>query len=305
MSSPRQKGIALVMALIVTLAAVAIATELGVQQQLSIHRTEALRDNQQILSLLQDLEQTAATAIVADIKAQRHYVEPKPLALPKDSGPARVEATVTDLQQRFNLNDLYFSGQVRVVSLQRLRRLLASLRHDPDLTNAILDWLDHDGQRRAPGGAEDARYSRDSQPYRAANRYFASLRELNLVHGITPRVYEDLNEHTQVLPPGAGINVNTVVPSVLRTIAPNLSEVQLKNFLQLRDDQPFTSPRDLLAIPGIADSENFALEGITTQSRFFGLNAKITLDRRSYRFVSHIESDGEQARVIARFPEES
>ena len=305
MHDSRQSGIALLTAMIVTLAAVAIATELGVQQQLSVHRTEAMRDNQQILSLLHDLEQTAAALIVTDLKAQRHYVDPKPLTLPKDYGPAEVDAMVTDLQRGFNLNDLYFSGQVRAVSLQRLRRLLDSLRQDPDLANAILDWLDQDGQRRDPGGAEDARYSRNAQPYRAANRYFANLRELNLVHGITPSIYDDLHEHAQAIPPGNGININTAIPSVLRAIAPDLSEVQLKNLLKQRDIEPFTSPKDLLAIPGIADSEDFALDGITTQSRYFGLLTKITLDRRSYRFVSHIESDGERARIIARFPEES
>ena len=57
-------------------------------------------------------------------------------------------------------------------------------------------------------------------------------------------------------------------------------------------------------MPGVAESEA-ALDGLTTQSRYFGLATEILLEDRAYRFTSHIESDGIRARVIARFPEEN
>ena len=300
-----QKGIALITAMIVTFVAVAIATDLGTQQQRQLHRAEALHDSNKALSILHDTEQLAAAKIIKDLRASRaNYIEAIPVDLAALVDSNRIKAEISDLQQKFNLNDLYRSGQVRAVALQRLRLLLEALRQDPHLTNTILDWIDNDGQRRDPGGAEDARYSRGTNAYRAANRHFTNVRELLLLHGVTLEIYEIIAAHTVTLPPGSGININTADPQVLRVIAPEMTGVQLKNLLHQRKTEPFSSPKDFLAMPGVAESEA-VLDGLTTQSRYFSLATAILLGDRTYRFTSHIESDGVRARVIARFPEES
>src|SRR5439155_16157819 len=126
--------------------------------------------------------------------------------LPVEGGTIKV--SIEDAQGRFNLNSV-----ANTASLQVFSRLLEVLRLDPQLANAVLDWIDTDDLVR-PGGAEDVDYLNLNPPYRAANQPMASVDELRLIRGFDAKTVAALLPYVTVLPPAAAseINVNTAPP---------------------------------------------------------------------------------------------
>jgi general secretion pathway protein K len=131
--------------------------------------------------------------------------------LPVEGGSIKV--SIEDAQGRFNLNSVG-----NPASLQVLNRLLGVLRLDPQLANAVLDWIDSDSLASA-GGAEDVDYLNLNPPYRAANRPMASVDELRLIRGFDAKTVAALLPYVTVLPVLTNdINVNTASPVMLAAL---------------------------------------------------------------------------------------
>jgi competence ComEA-like helix-hairpin-helix protein len=80
---------------------------------------------------------------------------------------------------------------VNLASAEELQRLPGMT---PEVAAAIADWRDDDA-RPGSGGAEQELYSTLVPPYRARNAPFETLRELLMVHGVSPQLVlgEDSN----------------------------------------------------------------------------------------------------------------
>ena len=141
---------------------------------------------------------------------------------------AAIQGCIIDMQGRFNLNNLIdAAGTAQAPYVEQLGRLLGVLNIERNKAQAIVDWLDADIDATVPDGAEDDFYTSLESPYRAANRPFASVSELQLVKGFDPRVederedYELLLPHVAALPTANGptpVNVNTATPEVLASV---------------------------------------------------------------------------------------
>jgi len=123
---------------------------------------------------------------------------------------------IEDMQGRFNLNNLVgANGKIDATAMQQFSRLLSILELNPDLAQAVADWIDPDAVRTGPWGAEDGYYIGLDPPYLAANRPFGDSRELRLVRGIDQASFERLRPHITALPQSTKINVNTATVEVL------------------------------------------------------------------------------------------
>lgn len=129
---------------------------------------------------------------------------------------------VLDAQGRFNLNNLVRNGQPSPPDIGVFRQLLTLEGANPNLTDAVVDWLDPDSTPH-PDGAEDADYLALKPPYRAANRPFESVGELRLVRGFTPDLVAKLHPFLIALPTPTLVNVNTAPPEVLAALFPSMT----------------------------------------------------------------------------------
>jgi general secretion pathway protein K len=118
------------------------------------------------------------------------------------------------------------------------RNLLQSQSYDPELINAVLDWMDSDSEAR-PGGAEDIDYLQLPTPYRAANQKMTSVDELRLVRGFTPEMVEKLRPFLAALPTATDINVNTAPPEVLSALF-SVPVSSLSDFISNQLQHPYT-----------------------------------------------------------------
>src|SRR5215471_10687796 len=164
MRRDRQRGIAVLIAMLAVTIGTIIAVNLMWQATLDLRRTEAALMMDQGMLYVQGAEAWAADILrqdeadspQSDNLGEIWATELPPL--PVDGGT--IQGKLEDLQGRFNLNSLIDTrGRPDPVALKQFERLLSLLEIDPQLAGAVLDWLDPDTEVRFPSGGEDSTYA--------------------------------------------------------------------------------------------------------------------------------------------------
>ena len=278
----RQGGVALVTALLVvslaTVAAVAMATRL----HLDMRRTGNLLHGDLKDSEYDSLAEDWATAL-PPIAVEGGYVNGR----------------ITDLQGRFNLNNLLDeNGKPDEKQLDYYKRLLAVLELEPALAPALLDWMDADINATFPDGAEDDIYLLAEPPYRAANRPLVSTSELRLVQGYTPEVIALLAPHVSALPGQVAINVNTATPAVLRALHGDLSDSDAEMLIADQGEDGYTDIKTFLAHDALAGLELAVDVSVTTE--WFSVLTDVQVGRGQARLESTMHRSEASLQVLSR-----
>src|SRR3989344_3689590 len=181
----RQRGLALITAMLVVAIAATTAAYLAFDQQLWLRQSENLSDRAQADVVRAGAMEWAVTILAKDAKDSKSDDLTEDWA--KDLPPLAVEGgqvvgKIRDAQGKFNINNLMREGKPSPPDIGAFRHLLESLDLNPDLTDAVLDWIDADSDTRA-AGAEDVDYLILQTPYRTANQPLQSVEELRLVRG--------------------------------------------------------------------------------------------------------------------------
>ena len=252
----RQRGFAIVLAMgVVALAAIA-ATAIVVPQSAWSHRAELTANHVQAQAVLQAGADWARALLSDDRRTGSvdHLGEPWALRLP----PLRVEngelsGQIEDQQGLFNLNNLVTQGQVSLAQLARFRRLLAILNLPWELGDALVDWIDEDGEPQPRYGAEDAYYLESKLGYLAANRPLTDVEELALVRGFDDNVRARLRPFVSALPRATALNVNTAPPEVLAAVIDGLDLATAEVLVAQRNRAYFRSVDDFMRrLPPVA-----------------------------------------------------
>jgi general secretion pathway protein K len=304
----RQRGVALLIALLVVALATVLIAGLVDRGELTAARTRNALRAEQADAYARGLEAFAAKVLVRDLDQNGDVDAPGDLwSMPMPPTPVpggMISAAMRDMNGCFNLNNLRPApGNVRPVWIKRFRRLLVALQVDPSLAEVVVDFVDDDGE---PGGgtqgagAEDAAYGAIEPPYRAANRALAHVTELRLVQGVTPAVYAKLAPHVCVLPPGTLLNVNTATPPVLRTLSDRITDEVAKR-LWNEGQARYSSTEQLFAE---LTKQNIVVEqdervGIGVKSNWFLARGTLEIDGLTFHPTSLILRDG-GIRVVAR-----
>lgn len=284
-----QSGIALVTAMLVVAIVATVAAALAVGQQLWLRQAQNLAERAQAEALRQGAINYALVLLARDATQGNtdHLDElwAKPLPpLPAEGG--LIAVAVRDAQGRFNLNNLVRGGAPSAPDIAVFQRLLRAEGLSPALTEAIIDWLDPDGEVR-PGGAEDIDYMNLPQPYRAANQAIASVDELRLIKGFDAAGVDKLRPFLVALPEPTAVNVNTAEPAVLAALFPDMTVAALKPFLDRRQRQPLTAPGELTAALPTGTPAPQAATGVTTG--YFLVTIEVRLGRLQQRSEALIQ----------------
>jgi general secretion pathway protein K len=224
-----QRGVAILIALVVIAIAAGIAGRMIWDRNLELHRTENLLRFQQnyeyalgaeswIGSLMHEELGTGPTVSLTQTWAQRL----PPFPIPHGA----IAGQVSDLQGLFNINNLAAQGGgVDPDQLGVFERLLAELRIDPDVAQAVASWV-----ASTPGGSPsslDSTYAAEDPPYRAPMAPMASTTELRLVAGLNFDQYQQLRLWVVALPIPTALNVNTAPLQVLDALVPGVTSAAL------------------------------------------------------------------------------
>jgi general secretion pathway protein K len=273
----QQRGVAVLMAMLVVTVGTIIAVNLMWQSTLDLRRAESALAMDQGIMYVQGAEAWAADILRQDLVdspesdhlSEQWAIELPPL--PVDGGT--ITGKLEDLQGRFNLNNL-INGQGREdpIARKQFERLLNLVEVDPSLAGAVVDWLDPDTEQRFPSGGEDSAYSDADPPYRTANALITSPSELMAVSGFDRKTYAKVAPYVTVLPAGTKLNVNTASDVVLASLSDDIDISKAQSLVEERADAEFldidktfedlVEPDVLKRIDGV--SEHFLLTATVT-----------------------------------------
>jgi general secretion pathway protein K len=292
--SPRssQRGVALVMAILVVAIGTMVAVNLLWRGTLDFRRAEAAMAADQGLMYVQGAEAWAADILrqdLVDSPEADHLGEPWAIELPPlpvDGGT--ITGKLEDLQGRFNLNNLIGAGgQENELARRQFERLLITVEADPTLAGAVVDWLDSDTEQRFPSGGEDVTYSDADPPYRTANSMITTSSELMAVAGFDRDTYRKLAPYVTVLPAGTKLNVNTASAVVLASLSDDLDIATAEGIVEERADGEIV---DIDAVfEGLVEPD--VLREIDGVSEHFLLTATVTLGSNQFTMRSVLQRD--------------
>lgn len=285
----RQRGVALITALLVVALATIAAVAMTREQGLAIRRAENLRNAEQAWQYALGLEAFARKRLREDQASgdrvdtrNEAWASPLPV-MPVENG--RLTGRLEDVDGRFNVNSL-LGSEAPEIQMERFRRLLEILDLEPAVAPALADWLDPDIEARADG-AEDYYYTGLAPAYRAGNRPLVDPSELRLVLGVDGEAWERLEPHVTALPSTeTTINVNTATEPVLRSLAEGISADQA-SALARAGRSGFSTVAEFLDSEPLDD---LAVEprGLGVESRHFHALGVVQLGDDVFRFHSLI-----------------
>ncbi len=314
-----QRGIALVTAVLITALVAVVAVAMVSEQQLDIRRTGNVLDRAQALQFVKGMESIALQLLRTDAEQNQsdHRAEEwnKPRQLPAPDGAEgdMISVQISDLQGRFNLNNLVDSeGVIVPEQLKQLRRLMTLLELPPGLADRIADWMDADSSPHGVDGAEDGEYTRQDPPYRAANRPLVVPSELLLI--MSREEYRKLAPHIAVLPAGerTRINLNTASREVLaslRYLRPeDVAELlAAREQLEKQNSKGFDKIGDVLELPGFrelkrenAGFDNYMKENCGVASDFFLATIFASFDKGEVALRSVIKRTRSKRKKVHR-----
>ena len=168
-------------------------------------------------------------------------------------GDGLMTAQIEDERSKLNLNDLATAADpnAKKTKVLRVKRLFALLQLNPDLVDAIVDWVDADDIPEA-AGAESVYYQALRPSYRAANAPLQTPGELRLIKGMTPEIVDKLLQYVTVYPHDgeSRININTADLLVLQALDPRISQTTAGEIIQNR---PYKTIVELDRVSSVAD----------------------------------------------------
>ncbi|NOY16031.1 MAG: type II secretion system minor pseudopilin GspK [Gammaproteobacteria bacterium] len=225
-----------------------------------------------------------------------------------------LQTAIEDMQGRLNLNNLLDESSVippqtgkkpdARIWTQAFRRLLISLELNPQLSDAVLDWLDPDQDVRSTSGAEDLDYLSMTPPYRAANRAFSDISELLQVKGFDKKTVQKLAPFIAALPArNIRININTAPAGLLRILGKNLLSVEeSQRLVSDRSKANGYTVEEFLQHDMMAGEQDIAAPLITNQSRYFLIKSSTEIGKTRMKINSLVERKNGLATVIGRMP---
>ena len=248
-----ERGIALLLTLLVLSLLVALILEFDAEARREYRDAAAFRDNFKATVLARAAVQAARGVLQQDLLKDKQtgqfFDAPTDLwALPIKNyaiGDGLLSAQIEDERGKLNLNDLAAGGDptARKPKVLRVKRLFELVQVNPDLVDAIVDWVDQDEVPEA-AGAESLYYQTLRPSYRAANTSLQTLLELRLIKGMTPDIIAKLSKVVTVYPQEgeSRVNVNTADPLVLQALDPRITQSMATEIIQAR---PFKTIQEL------------------------------------------------------------
>ncbi len=272
----QSRGAALVIAMLLTALGAAVAVQMIVPLSGWMEREYRARDTQASYTLADAASSWAITVLAADLRLGPidHYGElwatPLP-PTPVEGGT--IEGRITDLQARFNLNNLAPRGVKSPANITLAKVLFTQAGVPVNLVETLADAIDRD-ELTDDGQSERQRYGRALRS--APLVRFADLLD---VPGFTDVFVRNLAAVMIVLPEASPINANTASRALIATAFPAASADAIDKTLLRRAQQPFSAAGDLATL-----LQQPTLEGVfSANSQYFAVEAVIRFERAAHR----------------------
>ena len=319
MTSPaHQRGVALIIALVLVALAAVLATKLTFDGFLERQRATGVLAVEQALEFEKGAEALAADVLLQDAQASGTgkqttlagiWAQPTPpFPITPQNNPegepiGTLQGQLEDMSGRFNLNTLARLKDDKTpdpLPLQQFQRLLNLVNLEPRWAALARDWIDPDDQA-SPDGGEDQVYTSQTPPYRTGNWPMMSASELMNLPGFGADRYRKIAPYVTALPSArTTINICTAPAPVLESLADNLRG-------EYSSPQVLTNARKTGCFPDdasfmkILGAQAAALRPwITTNSPYFRLTTRVTLGTTEITLYSLLYRSGTKVIPLTR-----
>ena len=298
------RGVALILVILMISVLVAVTIELNRSTRSDIHEAANLSDGIKLLYIAKSGFDAGAALLLADRQGYdaltadwgniRLIEEKSKLLFPDGYFTVPIE----DEAGKININKLAdgnaYNPDIRdlLIRLLRLPEFNLDTKKIEDIVEAIKDWIDPD-EDRTGAGAESAHYQALDRPYSAKNGPLDCIEELLMIKGMTDRLYYGTQEmpglRQMLTVHGDGkINLNTAPKPILRSLSPDMTAELADRMDEYRKNREhdLSSTTWYQKIPEMA---NISIESrlVTTSSNYFRIVSTGVLNRMT-RTVSGV-----------------
>ncbi|WP_397473378.1 type II secretion system minor pseudopilin GspK [Pusillimonas sp.] len=283
----RQRGMAVIAALLVVVAASALAAAVIERQGLMANILITERDRIQASWLLRGGLDWSRVILLMDARNSPTtrldgvWAQPVlglPVGTADDPDRALFSGQVEDEQSKFNLRNLAERGRIDPRELEALESLLRWLDIDPKLAKVM-------AQRVA-----QSQYNENGPPRAVGLR---GIDDLRLLDGFTARIIDTLQPFVTVLPVATTINANTASAEVLGAVVQELGLAGARELVVQRDKGMwFTNRGDFINRVRIKEPD--AGQRISVNSNWFRVTGEVTVGATlvSLRALLHRANQG-------------
>lgn len=312
----RQRGVAVITALLLTALAITVVASLFWQQQVQVRSMENQRLRLQTQWAMRGMvdfarfwlrqdnpSQTALDGVWATpIEEARldDYVDREKVDTEKFD--ATVSGRALDAQARFNISNLVAAtGGINPQQVLAYQRLLSNLRLDSGLAQATADAvlrakpkpraMDSGSDGKTPAApAAPAATGGGSEPVA-----FTQVEDLLAVPGYTPQMIEQLRDFVIILPELTSVNVNTAPAEVLAAV----TMMSLSEASALTLSNPRKKFVDLANFKNNINAELIATVELDVKSRYFLTVIRVRLDRAALDAVALVNRKTDPQRTTS------
>lgn len=292
----RQRGVAIVTALLLTTLAITIVGSLFWQQQVQVRSIENQRLQLQKQWILRGALDWSRLILREDGRFSRidHLGEPWAVTLAETrleqyvensaaSGEvpdAALSGSIVDAQSHYNLTNLSQGGQINAAEVAVFARLLTLLQYNPSLAQATAVAMAA-GQKSATGSSLQQELG------------ITQVDDLLAVPGFTPVMVEKLKDFIIVLPRATPVNVNTAPAEVLAARIDTLTLSEAVALVAMREKAWFKDISDFIQRAGVGSSGQ-----IDVATSYFLINGNVRLNRAAMKMQSLIERNGLTTKIL-------
>jgi general secretion pathway protein K len=307
----RQRGIALLVAIIMFAIATTVAAAITYNKAMAARRAAATFTLEQALQAGMAAESLAAIVLENNATAQRTQTN-QDWAQPV--GPLEIEGTgvwiqaqLEDLQGRFNVNSLVAwdatqnDFEIDPDQLEIFQRLLQDQNIDTRYGDLLADWIDPNITPTSQGG-EDTLYLSQNPPYRPPNTFITHTSEMLALPGLGAENFAKIAPYITALPNGVKANVCTasgIVLDAVRNDPQSRVEFALQDLPSLREKNCYPLQQDYIAgtSPGARPK---AQERVEEKSLWFRLRTHIRVGTAEFVLYSVLYLENNKARTWQR-----
>jgi general secretion pathway protein K len=301
----RQRGVAVVTALLLTTLAITIVASLFWQQQVQVRSIENQRLQLQKQWILRGALDWARLILREDAKFSSVDTLDEPWAVPlsetkldqyvengkadADAADASLSGTIVDAQSRYNLSNLSVNGTINQAEVAVFERLLTNADLNPALARATANAMAASQPKPAAPGTQADSASRPMM--------LAQVDDLLSVTGFTPAALEKIREFVILLPRITPVNVNTAPAEVLAARIDTLSLTDANALVASRKKTIFRDIADLSQrLPGKPLTPSST--ELSVMTNFFLINGKVRMNRAGLEVQALVERNGATTRLV-------
>jgi general secretion pathway protein K len=306
-SSRQNRGMALLIVLVIIALLSTLLTELAFSTLVDLRLTETFRDTTRAYYLAKGGVNAGQMILQEDRNGYDSLDEPWSQGVVNyPVGEGAITVRITDQNGKLGINAMVHRNTPSALMIDRFYRLMLALEIDKwgdpaELTAALIDWID-EGESPYPmiltegldipvAGAEAIYYQSLSQPYPVKNGRVETLEELALIKGFTPEILRRVVPHV-ALHKEVKVNINTASAAVLMSLDPEIDEEVTDILIDYRKETPIKRLEQLEEVlpeaAYIALKTLGNLEQLDLHSNFYQIEAVAVVNDGRRRLVAQV-----------------